>query len=70
MRKSLSDLTFCMNHLFLSILNGMPKRMPKMIFTFSIRHGSCAGNMGSKIISAVDTVAFGGDPELLMSAMT
>ena len=32
-------------------------------------HGSRAGNMGSKIISAVDIVAFGDAPDWLMSTM-
>ena len=40
-----------------------------MLFAFSIMHGYCTGNMGPKIISAVDIVAFGDDPDLLTSAM-
>ena len=59
MHKSSSDLTFRTNHLLLSIINIMQKRLPNMLFAFSIRHGSRAGNMGSKIISAVDRADFG-----------
>ena len=45
-------------------------RLPNMLFTFSIMRGSRAGNMGSKIISAVDIVASVDAPGCLMSAMT
>ena len=64
------ELKFRMNRLFLSILHGMPKRLPKMLFVFSIMHGSRAGNMGSETISAVDIVAFGDAPDWVNSAMT
>ena len=63
MRKSSSDLTFCMNHLFLFIMHRMTKSVPNMIFACFIRHGYCAGNMGSGIIYSVGRVDFGDDPE-------
>ena len=44
----------------------MPKRLPNIIFAFSIMHGSCSG----KIISAVDIVAVGDYPDCLIIAMT
>ena len=50
-------------------MNGMPKHLPKMIFLYSIMHGSPAGNMGSKRIPAVDIVAFGDATDWLTSAM-
>ena len=58
-RKSSSDLTFRMNHLFLSIMHGIQKNLPNMLFAFYIRHEK---NMGSNIISAVDRVDFGDYP--------
>ena len=63
MRKILSDLTLLMKHLFVFTLRGMLKRLPNMIFAFSIRHGSRAGNMGYKIISSVNRFAFGDAPD-------
>ena len=62
MQKISPSLNFCMNHLFVSIIHGMPKRLPNIIFAFSIRHVSRAGNMGSKIITSVNRVDFGDDP--------
>ena len=70
MCKSSSDLTFRMNHLFLSILHEISKGLPKMLFSISIMHDSFTGNMGSKIISAVDIVTFGDAPDWLIGAMT
>ena len=70
MRNSSSELTFRMNHMFLSIIQRMKKHLPKMLLACSIRHGSRAENMVSKIISAMDRVDFGDAPEWLMSAMT
>ena len=67
--KSSSYFTLRMNQLFLFIMHVIPKRLPKMIFVYSIMHGSRSGNMGSKIIPAVDIVAFGDAIDWLMSAM-
>ena len=67
--KSLSELNFCMNHLILSNRHIIRKRLPKMLFTFSIMHGSRAGNMRSKKISKVYIFDFGDAPDWLMSAM-
>ena len=69
MRKSSSDLTFCMNHLFLVIMHRMTKSVPNMIFACFIKHGYCAGNMESKIIFTIDGITFGDAPEGLISAM-
>ena len=41
-----------------------------MLFSISIMHDSFTGNMGSKIISAVDIVTFGDAPDWLIGAMT
>ena len=63
MRKSSSDLTFRTNHLFLSIMCGITKRLQNILFAFSTRHGLCAGDIGYKIIPAVYRVDFGDAPE-------
>ena len=70
MRKRSSELNFRINYLCLSFLHRLSKRLPKMLFELFIRHGSRAGNIWSKIISAADKVYFGDAPEWLMISVT